>query len=76
MFSTTFVAMASEAIKTKGLIFKGNTYDCKILYRYHNLFALKSRISASFHHFQTLIIVAISEDYIGLVLSLGRYCSQ
>ena len=68
MFSTTIVAIASEAIKTEGYIFKGNIFDCKILYRYHNIFALKSRISASFPHLQTLIL-AISKYYIGLISS-------
>ena len=32
MFFTTIVAMASDAIKTKGSIFKNNLYYCKIMY--------------------------------------------
>ena len=51
--------MALDVIKTKGYIFKGKIYHCKILHLYHNIFALESRTSASFPQFQTLI-VAIS----------------
>ena len=58
--------MSSDAIGTSGLILKDNIYHCKILYQYHNIFALESRTSASFPQSQTLI-VAISYDYIGLV---------
>ena len=46
--------MSSDAIETYGYIFKGNIYHCKTLYRYHNIFALKSRTSASFLQSQTL----------------------
>ena len=48
MFFTTIVAKASDAIKTKGYIFKGNIYYCNILHWYHRIFALESRTSASF----------------------------
>ena len=43
-------------LRTNGHIFKGNIYHCKILYRYHNIFALESKTSASFPQFQTLIV--------------------
>ena len=64
--------MSSDDIETNGLILKGNIYHCKILYRYHNIFALESRTSASFPQSQTLI-VAISHDYIGLVFFQGLF---
>ena len=68
MFFTTIVAMASDAIKTKGYILKGNIYYCKILYRYHNKFALESITSASFPQFQILIVL-IPLNYIGSLIS-------
>ena len=46
--------------------FKGDIYYCKILYRYHDRFGLKSKTSVSFPQFQILILV-VYQDYIGLV---------
>ena len=57
------MAVASDATETNGYIFKGNIYNFKILYRYHNIFALDSRTSASLNQFQTLIVAITSRLY-------------
>ena len=56
MFFLTIVAMVSEAFKPR-VRSKGNIYYCKILYRYHDRFHLKSKTSVSFPQFQTVIVV-------------------
>ena len=57
MFFTTIVAMLSEAFKPRARFSKAIYINCKILYRYHDRFGLKSKTSVSFPQFQTLILV-------------------